>query len=123
VVDLFETHLGVDLRTHTESRQLAKLCHHHGILADESEPWDDLYIKLWLNLIEPKLPINEAFYITHYHLSQSSLCNPVTDEKGFAWANRFEVYIGRIELGNAFDELRDPEKQRLNFLKAKIANH
>jgi lysyl-tRNA synthetase class 2 len=50
-------------------------------------------------------------------LSQSSLCNPVADETGFLWANRFEAYAGRIELGNAFDELRDPEKQRRNFEK------
>jgi lysyl-tRNA synthetase class 2 len=117
VVDLFQTHLGIDLRTHRDSPALAALCRKHGIEAMESEAWDDLYFKLWLNLIEPKLPADEAFFVTHYPLSQSSLCNPIPDETGFLWANRFEVYVGRTELGNAFDELRDPAKQRLNFEK------
>jgi lysyl-tRNA synthetase class 2 len=116
VVDLFKEHLGIDLRTHQESKDLAKLCQTHALHASETESWDDLYFKLWLNLIEPKLPTNAAFFITHYPLSQSSLCNPILDEEGFAWANRFEVYIGRTELGNAFDELRDPSLQRKNFV-------
>ena len=116
VVDLFKDHLGIDLRTHETSPDLARLCRSHSIQASDQESWDDLYFKLWLNLIEPKLPENEAFFITHYPLSQSSLCNPIKDETGYAWANRFEVYVGRTELGNAFDELRDPVLQRKNFI-------
>jgi len=116
VVDLFQEHLGINLRTHSKSPDLATLCRTHSIHASDDESWDDLYFKLWLNLIEPKLPENEAFFITHYPLSQSSLCNPIQDETGYAWANRFEVYVGRTELGNAFDELRDPALQRKNFL-------
>ena len=38
------------------------------------------------------------------------------DERGFEWANRFECYAGKLELGNAFDELRDPVIQRKNFI-------
>jgi lysyl-tRNA synthetase class 2 len=117
VVDLFQTFLGIDLRTQVDQASLAGLCKNHGIEASDQEPWDDLYFKLWLNLIEPKLPVDEAFFVTHYPLSQSSLCNPIKDETGFLWANRFEVYVGRTELGNAFDELRDPVKQRRNFEK------
>jgi lysyl-tRNA synthetase class 2 len=117
VVDLFQTFLGIDLRTHTTPVSLAALCKKNGLEASDQESWDDLYFKLWLNLIEPKLPTDEAFFVTHYPLSQSSLCNPIQDEIGFLWANRFEVYVGRTELGNAFDELRDPIKQRRNFEK------
>ena len=50
-------------------------------------------------------------------MSQSSLCNRVKDQDGFEWANRFEVYVGKLELGNAFDELRDSKTQRENFIK------
>ncbi len=117
VVDLFQEFLAIDLRTHETSLSLYEVCKKHQIFAEPEEPWDDLYFKLWLNLIEPKLPTDQAYFVTHYPLSQSSLCNPVIDERGYAWANRFEVYVGMLELGNAFDELRDPEKQRANFLK------
>ena len=115
IVDLFQTHLGIDLRTHQDQASLAKVCKQHGINASPSESWDDLYFRLWLNCIEPRLPKNRPVFVTHYPTSQSSLCNRVEDEKGFTWANRFEVYVGAFELGNAFDELRDAKKQRENF--------
>lgn len=117
VVDLFQTHLGVDLRSLKTSHDFAAVCKTHHILANENEDRNDLYFKLWLNLIEPKLPKNQVVFVTHYPLEQSSLCNPILDEKGYAWANRFEVYLGNFELGNAFDELRDPEVQKKNFIR------
>jgi lysyl-tRNA synthetase, class II len=32
-----------------------------------------------------------------------------------AWVERFEVFIGGLEIGNAFSELNDPEEQRRRF--------
>ena len=116
VNDLFLQHAGIDLRGST-AKQLSELCNQHHLPASENEPWDDLYFKIWLNLIEPKLPSDQPCFITHYPVSQSSLCNRVKDAQGFEWANRFELYVGKLELGNAFDELRDANIQRENFLK------
>src|SRR5262249_59993361 len=31
------------------------------------------------------------------------------------WVERFEVFIGGLEIGNAFSELNDPEEQRRRF--------
>ena len=117
IVDLFQLHLGIDLRTHQSQEDLIKVCSENKITADTHDSWDDLYFKLWLNFIEPKLPKQQPVFITHYPVSQSSLCNRVRDEKGFEWANRFELYVGNLELGNAFDELRNSKIQRENFLK------
>ncbi len=116
IPDLFLEYLQIDLRNHQTRQSLAQVCIKHKINTNETESWDDLYFKLWLNLIEPKLPLNKLFFITHYPVSQSSLCNRIIDETGFEWANRFEVYAGHLELGNAFDELRDPVIQRANFI-------
>lgn len=117
VVDLFLEHVKIDLRTHQTSEDLARVCKQYAIMADASESWDDLYFKLWLNLVEPKFSQDRPLFVTHYPVSQSSLCNRVKDETGFEWANRFEVYVGQLELGNAFDELRDSAVQKKNFLK------
>src|SRR5439155_23023438 len=32
-----------------------------------------------------------------------------------AWVERFEIFIGGLEIGNAFSELNDPEEQRRRF--------
>lgn len=115
VNELFQKHAGLDLRDSTTA-ELAARCQREGMPATSDEPWDDLYFKIWLNLVEPNLPIDRPCFVTHYPVSQSSLCNRVKDERGFEWANRFECYAGKLELGNAFDELRDPVIQRKNFI-------
>jgi lysyl-tRNA synthetase class 2 len=115
VLDLFKEHLDIDLRTHQTKATLIEVCKLHSIQTHHHDSWNDLYFKLWLNCVEPKLPKNKPCFVTHYPLAQSALCNPIADETGFLWANRFEVYLGQLELGNAFDELRDPVAQRKNF--------
>jgi lysyl-tRNA synthetase, class II len=43
----------------------------------------------------------------------SPLSKNKRDEPG--WVERFEVFIGGLEIGNAFSELNDPEEQRRRF--------
>src|SRR5216683_2429644 len=31
------------------------------------------------------------------------------------WVERFEIFVGRLKIGNAFSELNDPEEQRRRF--------
>jgi len=116
VNELFIKFAHIDLRTST-TESLAKMCKEHHLPANQEEPWDDLYFKIWLNLIEANLPVNQPCFVTHYPVSQSSLCNRIKDSEGFEWANRFEIYVGKLELGNAFDELRDSFLQRKNFIR------
>ncbi len=116
VNELFTKHAGIDLRK-SSTDAMSAFCKQKGIPATADEPWDDLYFKIWLNFIEPMLPTDQPCFVSHYPVSQSSLCNRVKDDQEFEWANRFEVYAGKLELGNAFDELRDPAIQRKNFIK------
>jgi lysyl-tRNA synthetase class 2 len=51
--------------------------------------------------------------IYDFPLAISPLSKTKRDEPD--WVERFEVFIGRLELGNAFSELNDPEEQRRRF--------
>src|SRR5260370_26003471 len=44
----------------------------------------------------------------------SPLCKNKRDEPQ-DWVERFEVFVGGLEIGNAFSELNDPEEQRRRF--------
>jgi lysyl-tRNA synthetase class 2 len=115
VRDLFQQ-LDVDLVKCSSSDALAEQCLRLGLSANPQENWDDLYFKIWLNLIEPKLPPNQAVFVTRYPKSQAALSAIDHDADGSQWAKRFEVYAGGLELGNAFEELTDAAEQRKRFV-------
>ena len=51
--------------------------------------------------------------IYDFPLAISPLSKNKRDEAG--WVERFEVFVGGLEIGNAFSELNDPEEQRRRF--------
>lgn len=65
--------------------------------------------------IEPKLPKNRPLLLIEYPASQAALARLKPDDP--AYAERFELYIGGLELANAFSELTDPTEQRQRFLQ------
>jgi lysyl-tRNA synthetase class 2 len=118
VRDLFQDLASLDLVKCSTAENLAQECKRLGLPSDLSrETWDDLYFKIWLNVIEPKLPADQAVFVTRYPESQAALSVIDSDPDGSRWARRFEAYAGGLELGNAFEELTDPVEQRRRFVK------
>ncbi len=122
VRDLFSK-IGVELiepgsgGKNVSTDKLHEHCKRLGILSDEKDTWDDLYFRIWLNLIEPTLPKNKAVFVERYPQSQAALSVLDTDPDGSLWAKRFEFYIAGLELGNAFEELTDAKEQRSRFIR------
>ena len=95
---------------------LAESCKRLGLQTDPvKDTWDDLFFKIWLNCVEPRLPKDQAVFVLRYPPSQAALSVLDQDPDGSNWAKRFEVYAGGLELGNAFEELTDPVEQRRRF--------
>lgn len=66
-----------------------------------------------INLVEPALPRDRAVVLIDYPvpvaaLSQRSIADPRV-------AERWELYLGGLEIANAFGELTDPDEQRRRF--------
>ncbi|MDD5085198.1 MAG: lysine--tRNA ligase [Candidatus Omnitrophica bacterium] len=92
--------------------------------ADVRKEAERLGIKLEANYTEPDI-LNEVFdekvqtalkeptFITDYPVSMSPLCKAKPNDKELA--DRFELFIGHMELANAFTELNDPAEQRKRF--------
>jgi lysyl-tRNA synthetase class 2 len=66
---------------------------------------------LFEEFVEPKLI--QPTFITDHPIEVSPLAKKKRDDNSLA--ERFEIFIGRLELGNAFSELNDPldQKERL----------
>ena len=63
--------------------------------------------------IEPKLGIDKPVFLYDYPAACGALARLKPEDRRLA--ERFELYIGGLELCNAFTELTDPSEQRLRF--------
>ncbi len=83
----------------------------------DDEPFDDIFFRVWMKLIEPKLGLHKPEIVYDYPASMAALSK--LKEPDRVWSERFELYIQGIEIGNAFSELTDSKEQAQRF---KIAN-
>jgi lysyl-tRNA synthetase class 2 len=100
---------------------MAELAGERGFAVEASEPYEDLFYKIFLNEIEPKLGIEKPTIISDYPEQMTSLSRLSTDDPRYG--ERFELYIAGLELANAFGELTDAgeQKRRLEADEAKRA--
>ena len=81
------------------------------IQTKDGEQYEDAFWKIFLNDIEPKLKeLGRPVFIYDYPIKLGALAM-AKDGDGTV-AERFELYMGGLELANAFSELMDGQEQR-----------
>jgi elongation factor P--(R)-beta-lysine ligase len=79
-----------------------------GIAADDD--WGDIFSRVLVEKIEPKLGIGRATILYEYPARHAALARP--SAKNPRVAERFELYVCGVELANGFAELTDATEQR-----------
>lgn len=69
--------------------------------------------------VEPGLPTDRPVVLLDYPAPQASLARRKPDDP--TRAERWELYLGGLELANAYSELTDPVEQRARFAEANAA--
>jgi len=126
VEEAWRQYVGLELEPLLGDRgAMARACREHGQTVTDADTWDDLYFKIFLSEIEPKLgwaSTHDSRLSTHdslptflyrYPASMAALARRSKDDP--RWAERVELYIGDLELANGFAELCDPVEQRQRF--------
>ena len=84
---------------------------------DPVETWDAERFDLDMALkVEPALPRDRPLFLVGYPAQAASLARLSPDDPRLA--ERWEAYVGGMELANAFGELVDPAEQRARFVEA-----
>ena len=104
---------GIDIVEHSDMPSLLACIDEVGLEVDIKPTWGKLVEAIFSEYVEPKLI--EPTFIMDYPLEVSPLAKKKKDAPDFV--ERFEPYVGGLELGNAFSELNDPEDQRERFLE------
>lgn len=111
----FLNELGIN--PHSISKEDLIRCTEKQGLADVLDADDDkdrFLELLFSHKIEPLLGKGNICFLYHYPASQASLAKIAVDD-GYPVAQRFEIYINGMELGNGFNELNDSDEQKSRF--------
>ena len=101
---------GVDV-LNTDERTLGELCLKHGIEVTAVMGRGKLIDELFSVLVQPELI--QPTFVMDFPLEMSPLCKKHRDDRRLT--ERFELYVGGFEVGNAYSELNDPIDQRERF--------
>lgn len=79
---------------------------------------DGTFDEILVTRIEPSLPFDVPVILMDYPAEMAALARLKPGDSSVA--ERFELYLGGLELANGFSELNDPVEQRERF---RLANH
>lgn len=114
LAEAFDYYIGIDLGAYLEDRDgFSAAIAAKGIRVAVDDRWDDLFFRALAEKVEPNLGMGVPTFLYDYPASMASLSRRKPDDPRYA--ERFELYVCGIELGNAFGELTDPVEQRRRF--------
>jgi lysyl-tRNA synthetase class 2 len=115
VAEAFARYAAIDLAASLSPQGLDRACFAAmaggtGIRLAEDDSWGDIFSRVLVERIEPRLGLGRATILHEYPAALSALARPLASDP--RWAERFELYVCGIELANGFGELTDPAEQR-----------
>jgi len=116
--ELWKHSAGVDLNNYLTQKSLYKLCVQHGYKPEKGEDYEELFYRIFLNEIEPKLGMDRPMIVYNYPACMASLS--LLCKKDKRYAERFEVYFAGSELANAFTELTDADEQLARLTSERV---
>jgi lysyl-tRNA synthetase class 2 len=115
LIEAFARHAGINLEaTLNSSEALAEAARTIGVRVGEDDGWSDLFSRILVERIEPKLGEGRLTLLCEYPVAEAALARPLARDPRLA--ERFELYACGVELANGFGELTDPHEQRNRFM-------
>jgi lysyl-tRNA synthetase class 2 len=109
---------GIDVLAFSDADSLRTVVREKNLGSGDSPTWATLVDELCGDHVEPKLV--QPTFITNHPVELSPLAKRSADDPRLV--ERFEAFVGTMEIGNAFSELNDPDDQRSRMEEELRAN-
>jgi lysyl-tRNA synthetase class 2 len=106
--DAIRERTGIDIAEHPSREEIAEAM---GSEPDSAEGWGKLVDGLLSKLVEPELAV--PTFVLDYPVELSPFAKRHRTEENLV--ERWEAFVGGVEVANAFTELNDPDEQRRRF--------
>jgi len=113
VAQAFARYGKMDLGAHLTLPAIREAATKKGYRVEPSSTWEELYNQIFLNEVEPKLGRGKPTILYEFPAAVAALARRKGSDP--RWAERFEFYIGGLELGDAYSELTDWKEQQERF--------
>ncbi len=114
VAEAFEKYAGIDTETMLDAAKLKEAGKKKGYQVTESTTWEEIWNQIIANEVEPQLGKKGPTILYDYPVAQAALSKKKVSDPRFA--ERFEVFMAGLELGNCFSELTDWREQERRCL-------
>ena len=119
VAEAFWRYAKIDLVGVASTPALKRAAGRAGITVPPTTDFTELFSWLWVEKVEPSLAKTPAIFIHDFPAPLAALARLRPEDSTVA--ERFELYVGGVELANAFWELRDADEQIERFLAEQAA--
>jgi len=92
---------------------MARVCRAKGYTVTTDDTFDDLFFKIHLTEVEPKLGRTRPTFLLDWPVQMAALARKKSKDPRYA--ERVELYIGGLEIANGFSELTDADEQLARF--------
>jgi len=107
--EAFKQYAHINLDEFLEEKKARKICQKKGYQMTQENTWEELYHQVFLNEIEPELQKFPTLILYDYPAPLAALSQ--IKESDPHYAERFEFYLGGLEMGNGYSELTDWQDQ------------
>ena len=111
--DAFQSSIGIDVFAATVDELADSLCADNSLresIGNDRDAWLDLALS---SRIAPNFAAGQLTVLRHYPRDQAALARICPQDE--RCADRFEVFLGTLELANGYVELTDAKEQRARF--------
>ncbi len=110
----FLEHAGFSILDSLERQALVTRLRERRVHFAHSDSWNDLFHRAFLTLVEPKLARLAQPFFLHGYPAPLQMYSRLSPEDP-RMSERFELYVGDMELANGYGELVNPDATRARF--------